>query len=111
LNCSCGIDWAEGHYDVAIINGDGKLVAKKRISDDPAGFSELTEMLAAACDGPEDLIPIAIETPRGLLVAALRATGPRLAGRAPAACPGGVSAAMPGARLVGHHARGGSSGT
>ena len=50
-------------------------MAKKRISDDPAGFSALTEMLAAAGDGPENLIPIAIETPRGLLVAALRATG------------------------------------
>jgi Transposase len=50
-------------------------VAKKRISDDPAGFTALTEMLAAAGDSSEDLIPIAIETPRGLLVAALRATG------------------------------------
>jgi transposase len=50
-------------------------LVKKRISDDPAGFSALTEMLAAAGDGPENLIPIAIETPRGLLVATLRATG------------------------------------
>jgi transposase len=75
LNCSCGIDWAEGHHDVAIVDGDGKLLVKKRISDDPAGFSALTEMLAAAGDGPQNLIPIAIETPRGLLVATLRATG------------------------------------
>jgi Transposase len=50
-------------------------VAKKHISDDPAGFSALIEMLAAAGDCPEDLIPIAIETLRGVLVAALRATG------------------------------------
>ena len=35
----------------------------------------LTEMLAAAGDSFDDAIPIAIETPRGLLVAALRATG------------------------------------
>jgi predicted NBD/HSP70 family sugar kinase len=48
LNCYCGIDWAEGHHDVAIIDGDGKLVAKKRISDDPAGFTALTGMLADA---------------------------------------------------------------
>jgi transposase len=75
LSYSCGIDWAEGHHDVAIVDGDGKLLAKKRISDDPAGFSALMEMLAAAGDGPENLIPIAIETPRGLLVATLRATG------------------------------------
>ena len=50
-------------------------MAKKRISDDPAGFNVLTEMLAAAGDSSDDAIPIAIETPRGLLVAALRATG------------------------------------
>jgi hypothetical protein len=75
LNCYCGIDWAEGHHDVAIIASDGKLVAKKRISDDPAGFTALTGMLADAGDSPEDPIPIAIQTPRGLLVAALRASG------------------------------------
>ena len=44
LNYSCGIDWAEGHHDVAIIDGGGKLVAKKHISDDPAGLSALIEM-------------------------------------------------------------------
>ncbi len=75
MNCYCGIDWAEGHHDVAIVGSDGKLVAKKRIGDDPAGFTALTEMLADAGDSPEDPIPIAIETPRGLLVAALRASG------------------------------------
>jgi hypothetical protein len=75
MNRSCGIDWAEGHHDVAIVDSDGKLVAKKRISDDPAGFSALTELLADSGDSPEDPIPVAIETPRGLLVAALRGTG------------------------------------
>ena len=53
LNCYCGIDWAEGHHDVAIIDGDGKLVAKKRIGDDPAGFTALTGMLADAGDSSE----------------------------------------------------------
>jgi hypothetical protein len=38
----CGIDWAEGHHD-----GDGQLVSKKRISDDPAGFAKLIELLTA----------------------------------------------------------------
>ncbi|MGW0163560.1 IS110 family transposase [Mycobacterium sp. NPDC003323] len=75
MDCSCGIDWAEGHHDVAIVDSGGKLVAKKRISDDPAGFTALTELLAEAGDSADDPIPIAIETPRGLLVAALRASG------------------------------------
>ena len=75
MNCYCGIDWAEGHHDVAIVGDDGKLVAKRHIGDDPGGFTELTGMLAEAGDTPEDPIPIAIETPRGLMVAVLRASG------------------------------------
>jgi hypothetical protein len=70
----CGIDWAESHHDVAIVNNDGDLVAKKRIADDSGGFRQLIEMLAEAGDSTDAPVPIAIETPRGLLVAALRAT-------------------------------------
>ena len=71
----CGIDWAEGHHDVALVDGDGALVAKRRISESVEGVAELTAMLAAAGDSAQDPLPVAIETPRGLLVAALRATG------------------------------------
>jgi len=70
----CGIDWAETHHDVAIINSEGQLVTKKRIPDDPAGFAQLVDMLSEAGDNAEAPIPVAIETPRGLLVSALRAT-------------------------------------
>ena len=65
MNRYCGIDWAEGHHDVAIIDSAGSLVAKKRISDDPTGFSALTELLADSGDSPENPIAVAIETPRG----------------------------------------------
>ncbi|GAD83423.1 IS110 family transposase [Nocardia asteroides NBRC 15531] len=75
MNRYCGIDWAEGHHDIAIVDQDGALVSKKRIGDDPAGFAALTEMLTAAGDTAEEPIPVAIETTRGLMVAALRATG------------------------------------
>jgi transposase len=71
----CGVDWAEGHHDVALVDGEGRLVAKRRIKETPEGFAELTAMLAEAGDCAEEPIPVAIETPRGLLVAALRATG------------------------------------
>jgi len=71
----CGIDWAETHHDVAIIDGSGLLVAKKRIGDDPAGFAEFIELLADVGDSAASPVPVVIETPRGLLVAALRATG------------------------------------
>lgn len=71
----CGIDWAEAHHDVAIVDEIGQLVAKKRIADDPSGLAQLVELFAGLGDSTEDPIPVAIETPRGLLVASLRATG------------------------------------
>jgi transposase len=71
----CGIDWAEGHHDVALVDEAGRLVAKKRIKESVEGFTQLVEVLAAAGDSADDPIPVGIETPRGLLVAALRETG------------------------------------
>ncbi len=71
----CGIDWAEGHHDIALIDSDGGLVAKRRINESLDGLAEFTAMLAGAGDRAEDPIPVAIETPRGLMVAVLRATG------------------------------------
>jgi hypothetical protein len=71
----CGIDWAEDHHDIALVDADGGLLARRRISDDAAGLAQLLELLADHGDSGEDLIPVAIETPRGLLVACLRATG------------------------------------
>ena len=58
----CGIDWAENHHDVAVVDVEGKLVAKRRIADSAAGFAELTAILADAGDSEEVPIPVAIET-------------------------------------------------
>ncbi|MEU8310715.1 IS110 family transposase [Actinomadura sp. NPDC048955] len=74
----CGIDWAEAHHDIAFVDEAGELVAKRRIKDTAEGFGELLQMLAEAGDDPAEPIPVAIETPRGLLVSALRGTGRRV---------------------------------
>ena len=71
----CGVDWAEGHHDIAVIDGDGALIGKRRIEESLDGVAEFTAMLTAAGDSAEAPIPVAIETPRGLLVAVLRASG------------------------------------
>ena len=71
----CGIDWAEHHHDIALADASGAIVARQRISDDAAGLAVLLDLLAGHGDSPGDPVPVAIETPRGLLVAALRATG------------------------------------
>ncbi|WP_019611153.1 IS110 family transposase [Nocardiopsis sp. CNS-639] len=72
----CGIDWAEAHHDVALVDTDGTLLAKRRISDDANGYRHLLELLAEHGDSAATPVPVAIETGRGLLVAALR-TGDR----------------------------------
>jgi transposase len=75
LDVFCGIDWAEDHHDIALADRDGTLLARLRISDDAAGLAALLALLAEHGDSAEDPVPVAIETPRGLLVACLRATG------------------------------------
>jgi transposase len=75
MDVYCGIDWAEDHHDVALAGRDGQLLARRRISDDAAGLAALLDLLAEHGDSPEAPVPVAIETPRGLLVACLRATG------------------------------------
>ena len=75
MGITCGIDWAEDHHDVALVDDQGTRIAKLRISNDAPGFTALLELLAEHGDCAQDPIPVAIETPRGLLVACLRATG------------------------------------
>jgi transposase len=71
----CGIDWAEDHHDIALVDRDGQLPARRRISGDAAGLAALPGLPAGHGDSAENPIPVAIETPRGLLTACLRATG------------------------------------
>ena len=75
MDVYCGIDWAEDHHDISLADQDGRLLARRRISDDAAGLAGLLALLAEYGDTAAGLIPVAIETPRGLLVACLRATG------------------------------------
>lgn len=75
MNLFCGIDWAEGHHDIAIIDDTGHVVSRARIGNDAAGFAQLLTMLAENGDTPENPVPVAIETDHGLLVGTLRATG------------------------------------
>jgi len=55
-----GIDWSERHHDVAVVNQDGNLVAKRRIGDDADGLAELLTMLAELGGREQDPVPVAI---------------------------------------------------
>ena len=39
MSITCGIDWAEAHHDVALVDHDGKVVARERIGTGVAGFA------------------------------------------------------------------------
>ena len=71
---ACGIDWAEGHHDVAIINASGQVLARRRIDTGAGGFSELEELFAVHAAEPS-AVPVAIETDKNLLVVALQGAG------------------------------------
>jgi transposase len=75
LTITCGIDWAENHHDIALVDETGKLVAKRRIADDAEGYRRLLDLLTEAGDSPDCPIPVAVETARGLLISCLRTTG------------------------------------
>jgi transposase len=42
----CGIDWADDHHDVALVDRDGNVVGQRRIADDSTGLADLLALLA-----------------------------------------------------------------
>lgn len=74
MEITCGIDWAEAHHDVALVDREGRRVAHQRIDTGLGRFTALSELLAEHTEDPAG-VAVAIETEKGLLVAALRAAG------------------------------------
>jgi hypothetical protein len=72
---TCGIDWSEGQQDVAIVDEQARVLARTRVAEDVAGLSQLLALLAEHANDEPASIDIAIETDKGLLVAALVAAG------------------------------------
>src|SRR5438552_3354264 len=69
-----GIDWAEAHHDICLLNEDGRVLARRRIVDGLSGVSELHAAVAEHAEEPRQVV-IGIETDRGLLVGSLVAAG------------------------------------
>jgi len=65
MSITCGIDWAEAHHDVALVDDVGATVAKKRIDTGLKGFSELLALIAEH-GGEPDKVPVAVETDKNL---------------------------------------------
>jgi transposase len=71
-----GIDWADDHHDLVVLDAAGRQVAGLRVSHTPAGLAQLTTALTAIC-GPDakDQIACIVETTQGRLIAALLEAG------------------------------------
>jgi transposase len=69
-----GIDWAERHHDVCLVDATGQVLATGRLPDGVQGVSRLHELVAGHAEDPAAVV-VGIETDRGLLVGALTAAG------------------------------------
>lgn len=69
-----GDDWAEGHHDIHVMDGEGRQLKAGRLDEGVAGISRLHQILADVEARPEDVV-VGIETDRGLWVNALVAAG------------------------------------
>jgi len=74
VSITCGIDWAEAHHDVAVLDDTGKVLERRRIDTGVPGFGQLTAMLQEHAEDPTE-VPVAIETDKNLIVVALQAAG------------------------------------
>ena len=69
-----GIDWAEDHHDVVVLDEQGRLLASQRIPEGVEGLARLHAVLAEQVQDPAQVL-VGVETDRGLLVGALVAAG------------------------------------
>jgi transposase len=69
-----GIDWAEAHHDVCLLDEQGKRLAKRRVPEGLEGVRQLHELVSEHAEEPEQVV-VGIETDRGLLVQALLGAG------------------------------------
>ena len=74
MTITCGIDWAEGHHDIVVMDAAGAVLDQRRIGTGVAGFGEFMGVLAEHAEDPT-AVPVAIETDKNLIVVALHAAG------------------------------------
>lgn len=69
-----GVDWAEDHHDLCLLDQPGVVLATRRIPDGIEGVAMLHALVADHVEDPEQVV-VGIETDHGLLAASLVATG------------------------------------
>lgn len=69
-----GLDWADTHHDVLVLDEAGHRVGQRRVAHSKQGLDELKAFLLSIASRPEDLGCI-VETNHGLLIAFLLDAG------------------------------------
>jgi transposase len=71
-----GIDWADDHHDLVVLDEQGRHLRTLRVAHSPAGLAQLATTLEQIC-GTDAKAHLAcfVETNRGLLIAALLSAG------------------------------------
>lgn len=72
-----GDDWAEAHHDIELQDGNGRVLARRRLPEGVAGIADLHALVAdhLGNDDEPDQVLVGIETDRGPWVQALLASG------------------------------------
>jgi hypothetical protein len=69
-----GVDWAEAHHDVCVLDEQGRVLDRRRVLDSLEGLRQLVELAAEHAEEPSEVV-VGIETDRGLMVSGLVAAG------------------------------------
>jgi hypothetical protein len=69
-----GVDWAEDHHDVCVMDPEGTVLGKRRVPHSISGIGELHELIGAHA-GDDEQVVVGIEIDRGLVVTSLVAAG------------------------------------
>jgi transposase len=69
-----GVDWAEDHHDVCVMDETGEVLGKRRVANSVGGVAELHELVGAFTEEAEEVV-FGIEIDRGLIVSALLGAG------------------------------------
>jgi hypothetical protein len=70
-----GIDWANAHHDIVIIDETGRQVGSRRVAHSPQGLNDLMTFLESIIGSEKDQVVCIIETNHGLLITALVEAG------------------------------------
>jgi hypothetical protein len=62
-----GLDWADTHHDVLVLDEAGRRVGSRRFAHSHQGLNELKQFLLSIAGQPEHLACI-VETSHGLLI-------------------------------------------